>query len=164
MLDHLLKSSRVKTKSLFNQLLSECEAGAKLLAAFEQIAGKLSCADSQILFHKGDPGSCVYLVRRGEVDLILSLSSTRALGFRAKAGSLIGLPAAFSRDRYSMTAVAYRGAELGVMSGEMFREMVASDPQLSLDVLRILAAETHAARIAITDAGMKQRRRVSTTP
>jgi CRP-like cAMP-binding protein len=103
-------------------------------------------------------------VRAGEVDLILSLSSTRALGFRAKAGSLIGLPAAFSGDPYSMTAVAYRGAELGVMGRKEFCRMVASDSQLSLEVLRILATETRAARIAITDAGMKLRRRTRAGP
>jgi CRP-like cAMP-binding protein len=144
---------------MFDQLLSECEVDTRLLTAFKQNSEKYSCMDNQILFHKGEQGSRVYLVRAGEVDLFLSLSSTRALGFRAKAGSLIGLPAAFSGDPYSMTAVAYRGAQLRVMSREKFCEIVASDRQLSLDVLRILAAETHAARVAITDAGMKRRRR-----
>jgi CRP-like cAMP-binding protein len=159
MVSQLPPSSKRSKGSLFREPLSECEAGIKLLAAFERRARKFSCMEDQILFYKGEPGKFVYFVRAGEVDLILSLSSTRAVGFRGKAGSLIGLPAAFSRGQYSMTAVAYRGAELKVMAREDFCDMVASDSQLSIDVLRILAAETHAARIAILDAGMKRRRR-----
>ena len=51
-----------------------------------------------------------------------------------------------------MTAVARKGSELGVMSRERFCDMLASDPAFSRDVLRILAAETRAARIAMVEA------------
>jgi hypothetical protein len=54
-----------------------------------------------------------------------------------------------------MTAMAWKGAELRVMSRERFCDMIAANPALSLDVLRILAAETRAARIAIAESGIK---------
>ena len=42
--------------------------------------------------------------------------------------------------------------------------MIASNPQFSLDVLRILAAETRAARIAISDAETTRHGKVAATP
>ncbi len=139
--------------------VSECKAGPELIAAFEKSAIKVVCSDVQTLFMKGEPGKCVYLVLTGEIGLVLPLSSTDEMRFRARSGSLVGLPAAFSNGPYSMTAIVWKGAELAVMSRDRFCDMVASSPALSRDVLRILAAETRAARIAIVDAGIGRRRR-----
>ena len=100
----------------------------------------------------------VYLVRSGEVGLMLPLTSTGCVGFHAKTGSLVGLPAAFSQEPYSMTAIAWEGSEVAAMGRDRFCDLVASNPALSLDVLRILAAETRAARIAIVQARAKSLR------
>jgi len=43
------------------------------------------------------------------------------------------------------------------MSRERFSDLIASDHALSLDVLKILAAETRVARVAIVEAGAKRR-------
>jgi CRP-like cAMP-binding protein len=69
----------------------------------------------------------VYLVLAGEVGLLLPVSSTHAFAFRATKGLLVGFPAAFSDEPYSMTAVACNSAELGVMSSEKFCKMIASN-------------------------------------
>ena len=139
--------------------LYECKASPDLIAEFEKRAIKVVCSDDQVLFNKGEPGACVYLVLAGEVGLLLPLSTIDGMGFRARSGSLVGLPAAFSNESYSMTAIAWKGAEFAVMSRDKFCDMIASNPAFSLDVLRILAAETRAARIAIVDAGMERRSR-----
>jgi CRP-like cAMP-binding protein len=52
-----------------------------------------------------------------------------------------------------MTALVKEGSEIAEMSAADFRRMVQADPALYLSVLRILAAETRSARIAILNAG-----------
>jgi len=138
-------------------LLSESTASPAFLEAFNRKPVPISCKENEVLFRIGEPGTSVYLVRSGEVGLVLPVSDLNGIGFRAKAGSLVGLPAAFSNEGYSMTAIAWQGSEVFVMSRERFCDLIASDHSLSLDVLKILAAETRAARIAIVEASAKRR-------
>ena len=136
--------------------LSECTVSPELSAAFRRKAVVVTCNDNEVLFRAGEPGNSVYLIISGEVGLLLSAHGTRGIGFRAKPGSLVGLPAAFSNEPYSMTAIAWKGSEIAVMSRDRFCELIASNGSFSLDVLQILAAETRAARIAIVEAGAKR--------
>lgn len=134
--------------------LYECKASPDLMATFEKGAVKILCSANEVLFNYGEPGKCVYLVVAGDVDLFLPLSSGQdEMAFRAQPGSFVGLPAAFSNEPYSMTAKAREGAQVAVMGRDKFCNLIASSPALALDVLRILAAETRAARIAIVEAG-----------
>ena len=91
---------------------------------------------------------------------MLRLTSMDGLAFRASSCGFVELPSAFSNEPYSMAAIAWKGAELAVMSRDKFVDMIATNPALSLDVLKILAAETRAARMAIAEAGMSNRRHI----
>ena len=157
MLDSLRISKRDFDAIAAELSLSECTASPEFLSAFNKRAVQVSCNDDEVLFRIGELGTGVYLVRSGQVGLILPVSSTDGIGFRAETGSLIGLPAAFSNEPYSMTAIAWKGSEIAVMSRDRFCDLIASDHALSLDVLKILAAETRAARVAIVEAGAKRR-------
>lgn len=137
----------------------ECKPSRQLVEAFEKGSIRVVCSDAQVLFNAGESGSGVYFVDAGKVRLMLPLTSMDGMGFSAQAGSFVGLPAAFGDEAYSMTAVAQKGAELLVMSREKFCALIASSPALALDVLKILAAETRAARIAIVESGVRHRRR-----
>jgi len=137
--------------------LSEFMGCPEFLAAFNKKAVAVKCTADEVLFQTGEPGNSVYLVRSGEVGLILPVGDKDGIGFRAKPGSLVGLPAAFSSERYSMTAIAWKGSEVSVMSRDRFCDLIASSPALSLNVLKILAAETRAARVAIVEASAKRR-------
>ena len=153
MLDSLPISKREFDEIAIDIDLSDCNGSPELVAAFTRKAVAVSCTEDAVLFRIGEPGASVYLVRSGEVGLLLPIAPKRGIGFRAKAGSLVGLPAAFSNEPYSMTAIAWKGSEVAVMSRDRFCELVASDSALSLDVLKILAAETRAARVAIMETG-----------
>jgi CRP-like cAMP-binding protein len=98
----------------------------------------------------GEAAASVYLILKGEIELLLEDS---AIGFRAGGGSLIGIPAAYSKEPHSLTATASSDLEVAVMKRDHFCQMVASKPSFSLDVLTILAAETRAARIALRTLG-----------
>ena len=158
MLDSVPNTTQDFSEVAVDGSLYDCKASADLIAAFEKRAIKVICSENQVLFSNGEPGRCVYLVLAGEVDLFLPLTSMDRMGFRAQSGSFVGLPAAFSNEPYSMTAVARKGAEFAMMSRDRFLDLIATNPTLSLDVLRILAAETRAARIAIVEAGIGRRR------
>ena len=84
---------------------------------------------------------------------MLPLAEGSAIGFHAGSGSLIGLPAAFTGEPYSTTAVALTKLEMAVMEPDKFCRMVESSPLISLEVLRILAGETRAVRLAIQALG-----------
>jgi CRP/FNR family transcriptional regulator, cyclic AMP receptor protein len=141
-------------------MLYECKASPELIAAFEKRAIKILSSGGEVLFNNGEPGKCVYLVLAGQIDLFLPLSSKEGIGFRAQTGAFVGLPAALSNEVYSMTAIARKGAKIAVMSRDKLCDLVAADPVLAFDVLRILAAETRAARITIVEAEIGRRKQV----
>ena len=143
--------------------LYECEASPDLIAAFDKRAVKVTCSETEVLFSRGEPGSYVYHVRTGAVTLTLPIANNHVITFRAESDSLIGLPAAFSNQPYSMSAIAMRGSEVAMMGRDKFCDLIANNPALSLDVLKILAAETRAARVAIVETGMKRRGVVQST-
>ena len=152
------------TNDTFNEAAAEesfyrRKPSPELIAAFENRAIKVICSENQVLFSHGEPARCVYLVLNGEVRMLLPLTPMDGMGFHAESGSFIGLPAAFSNEPYTMTAIACKGTEVAVMSREKFCDLTATSPALSLDVLKILAAETRAARIAIVEAGLGRRSR-----
>lgn len=138
--------------------LSDNKATPELIAEFSQRTTKLVCTRKLVLFERGEPAKQVYLIRSGKVELTMPITSGEAMGFRAAVGSIVGLPAAFSNEPYSLTALAYKGAELEEMDRRQFWEMLISKPALSLDVLKILTSETRSARIAIVDVRSKHRR------
>jgi len=159
MLDSLPTMKRDFSEVAADCSLYDCKASPQLIAAFEKRAVKVVWSENEVLFNSGEPGKCVYLVLAGEVGLFLPLSSMDGMGFRANPGAFVGLPAAFSNEPYSMTATARKGAEVAVMSRDKFCDLVAADNVLALDVLRILAAETRAARITIVEAEIGRRKR-----
>jgi len=115
MLGHLPLTKEKYDAMAVEPSLSECTASPEFLSAFNKRAVQVSCNDDEVLFRIGELGTGVYLVRSGQVGLILPVSSTDGIGFRAETGSLIGLPAAFSNEPYSMTAIAWKGSEIAVM-------------------------------------------------
>lgn len=148
-----------KTELALESALSEHQATAALTAEFRKRGTTLSFTEEETLFRQGDEPQSVYLVLSGQVELTMPVSRTQAMGFRAIAGSLVGLPAAFGNRAYSMTATVRRGAELVRINRQQLGEMLGEMPILALDVLRILAAETRSARIAIVDVSAGHRRR-----
>ena len=152
-----LPTFRKDSEPAIGGLLYESKASADLVAEFEKRGIKVICSDAQVLFNDGEPGTSVYLVLSGEVRLVLPLTSGDGMVFVARSGSFVGLPAAFSHQPYSMTAIANEGAKVAVMSRDKFCDLIATSSMLSLDVLRILAAETRSARIAIVEAGFGRR-------
>jgi CRP-like cAMP-binding protein len=163
----MLNSSRIAEQDNIRidavESLYDCKASPELVAAFEKRAIKVTCRENEVLFRDGEPGEAVYLILAGEIKLSLPITPRDGMCFRAQSGSFIGLPAAFSNEPYSMGAVARKDTEVAVMSRDKFCDLVAGDPVLALDVLRILAAETRAARITIAEGSIRRGSQNKTT-
>jgi CRP-like cAMP-binding protein len=101
------------------------------------------------LFREGDAPKGIYFLRKGNVELTIQSAGRVVMFARAEAGSLLGLPSTVSNGPYSMTATACLGAEIGHLSCEDFLELIASRPELSLEVVQILAAELRSVRQAL---------------
>ena len=158
MLDSLATIESGLSRAAVDSSLYDCKASPELIAAFARKAIRTVYAQDDVLFNSGEPGKFVYLVLAGEVSLFLPLNSMDGLGFHACSGAFVGLPAAFSNEPYSMTAIARKGAEVAIVGRDKFCDLVAADPVFALDVLRILAAETRAARITIVEAEIGRRK------
>ena len=91
MLESLPNSKRDFSEIAVDGTLHECKASLDLIAAFEGSAIKIICSENQVLFSNGESGQCVYSVLAGEVGLFLPLTSMDGMGFRAQAGSFVGL-------------------------------------------------------------------------
>ena len=112
---------------------------AGLWNALQAIASDKLVLPGTTLFHQGTAARGLFLVYSGEIRLSVSEQST---GFRvAGSGSVLGLPALFSGEPYSLTAVAISEAEVGFISREAARELFQSHVELCLAAAGVLAGE-----------------------
>lgn len=111
----------------------------------------LSVPADGILFREGAAPNGVFFVRSGSVTLTMRLASRKILRARAEAGSLLGLPSTVSGKPYSMSAKACSEAEVEHLSRDSYRELMQSRPDLSINVVKILANEVRAVRQALAE-------------
>jgi CRP-like cAMP-binding protein len=102
-----------------------------------------------ILFRQGQLGDCIYFVKWGEVTLTM-LAGNKEIRIRAGRGSLLGLPAVFGNQPYTMTAKATWDAEIVKLSSNAFTELLNEEPRMKETVLQVLAGEVRAIRQAFS--------------
>jgi CRP-like cAMP-binding protein len=103
-----------------------------------------------VLFHQGDAPQSVFLLKTGEVDLImLSSEDEPVMMARAAAGAVLGLSALFSHKPYAMTAKARTDVEIYAIQEAQFNKLMERNPRAALQALQVLAAETHLALEAL---------------
>lgn len=102
-----------------------------------------------ILFRQGQRGDCLYFVKWGEVALTM-LAGNKEIRIRAGKGSLLGLPAVFGNQPYTMTAKATWDAEIFKLYSDAFRELLNEEPRMKEIVLQVLAGEVRAIRQAFS--------------
>ena len=102
-----------------------------------------------ILFRQGQRGDCLYFVKWGEVTLTM-LAGNKEIRIRAGKGSLLGLPAVFGNQPYTMTAKASWDAEVFKLGSIAFTELLNKEPRMQENVLQVLAGEVRAIRQAFS--------------
>jgi len=100
------------------------------------------------LFRVGDEVTGVFLLQEGEVQLG-NACDERVYGSRVvSAGAVIGLPATLSGLPYSLTAQVTRDAQLVFVPRAVMVRLLKDDPDLSLEVMRLLSEEINIMRAA----------------
>jgi len=127
-------------------------AEKELVEALGKLSLPVVCDEDRVLFLQGQMPSGLFLLREGKATLTMeSPTGGVVMSITAMTGSVLGLPALIGNEPYTLTAMAYKGAELGYVSHEDFSSLMLSDPTLALRVLRVLAAEVRTARHAISE-------------
>jgi CRP-like cAMP-binding protein len=125
-------------------------ADPELIRALAARATPVPCDADIILFKQDDPPVGVYILHQGQASLSMKSQEGRSiLSVRALPGSLIGLPGVIGNQPYSLTAAARAGAQVSFVTSADFFALMQSDPQLSLKMLQVLAAEVRSARLAL---------------
>ncbi len=110
-----------------------------------------------VLFHAGSPTRGAFLIRNGQVRLSLdgagALFPTRTLG----PGTVIGLPATFSGEPYSLTAEAAKNCNLDFIPRRKLLNLLRRNPEVGCQIVRILSEEIfqmrNVARFPASSAG-----------
>ena len=126
-------------------------ADLELLSALEQQSVLIPCPEDRVLFSQGDPSTGLYILHAGSGRLIMTTALDEPIvDIEVSAGTLLGLPGVIGNQPYSLTARADRGADVRYISREKFSDLMLREPSLSLQVLRVLAAEVRTARVALS--------------
>jgi CRP-like cAMP-binding protein len=128
-------------------------ADHRLIQALEERAQPIPCGDGCTLFHQGEAPTGLYILVSGEAALVMkSPLGTAVMCHRAKAGSLLGLPAIIADEPYTLTAMARQGSEVKFITRGDYEDIMRAQPSLALLVLQVLANEVRAARRALSEA------------
>jgi CRP/FNR family transcriptional regulator, cyclic AMP receptor protein len=92
-------------------------------------------AAGQLVFAAGDPGSTMYVVKEGEVEIRLGDIVLEIAG----PGSAVGEMALIDREPRSATVVAHTDCELVVIDQRRFQFLVQQTPYFSLEVMQVMA-------------------------
>jgi CRP-like cAMP-binding protein len=110
------------------------------LDALAQVAHTRRLAAREVLFHKGDPGSQVYVVVRGRLRIYAqSADGTDVVFGIMDPGEVCGEMALLAGGLRTATAVAIEATELLGLDRRDFLALLRSRPQLSIRLLQVLA-------------------------
>lgn len=136
--------------------MSDLIAPPELRSELNRIASVLYKKRGTTLFRRGDPGSGVFLIRTGKVNLRLDgktrLYPPRTLG----EGAILGLPATLSGGAYSLAAEVSEDAALGFVSREDFLALLARESNLCLATMRLLGKEIASIRSTLVSHKRKK--------
>ena len=99
-----------------------------------------------VLFRTGQPCRGAFLLRSGQVELSLERAShlypARVMG----AGAVIGLPAAFSGEPYSLAAQTKTACRLDFIPRGELLDILRRNPKAGFDIVRMLSEEIYEMR------------------
>ena len=127
-------------------------ADPELIEALEKQSVSIPCSGGRVLFRQGAHPAGLYILSRGETTLTMTApNGEEVMPVQAPAGSLLGLPGLIGDEPYTLTAIAHKDAQLRCVTRDDFTVMMQTNPQLSLKILQVLAAEVRSARRALSN-------------
>ncbi|HZT08457.1 MAG TPA: Crp/Fnr family transcriptional regulator [Chloroflexota bacterium] len=106
----------------------------------ESGAQKRSFRRGEVIFHKGDPGTSMYLIVEGQVKIVLpSDTGDEALLGVLDVGDFFGELSLIDGQPRSATIVATEPTDTIVLHRDEFLRVIRANPNVAIDMLRVLA-------------------------
>jgi CRP/FNR family cyclic AMP-dependent transcriptional regulator len=96
---------------------------------FEEIAA------GQHIFTAGQPGDAMYVVKEGEIEVVVNGKIVDTVG----PGGIIGEMALIDKQPRSATAVAKTDCKLVSVNEQRFQRLVQQTPHFAIQVMRVMA-------------------------
>ncbi len=113
-------------------------------------------APGTVLFQEGDPGTEVYVVQTGKVRITKRVFRTDVVVEDLGKGDFCGELALVMKTTRPGTAVVVEEAQLLVIPADQFEEMVSSNPAITLQMLKRLAARLTRAQFRLSNFALRQ--------
>jgi CRP-like cAMP-binding protein len=107
----------------------------------ESVATLVRKPKGTFLFRTGQPCRGAFLIRRGQVELSLEGASHLYAARLVGAGGLIGLPAAFSGEPYSLTAETKSMCDLDFIPRGKLLDILRRNPRFGFEIVKLLSEE-----------------------
>ena len=125
-------------------------ADPDLIQALDARSTPVPCELDRVLFRQGDPSEGLYIFHQGMATVsMVSENGNSLFAVQALPGSLLGLPGLIGNQPYSLSVTAAAGSQVSFVSRDQFTALMQAEPQLSLKILQVLAAEVRSARKAL---------------
>jgi len=99
------------------------------------VGSNLSVPAGQVIFAKGDPGQCMYIVQSGAIEILIGDKVVETLG----ANEALGFMTMIDRQPRSSTARAKEPCELSLLDERKFQFMVDEVPNFAFYIMGVLA-------------------------
>jgi CRP-like cAMP-binding protein len=106
----------------------------------------LSFHPGSIVFNKGDPGQCMYIVQSGVIEMMIGDKVIEVVG----PNEAIGFMSMIDAAPRSSTARVKEACELSVIDARTFRFMVDEVPNFALYIMGVLARRIRGMGAAMT--------------
>ena len=95
-----------------------------------------------VLFRRGEPAFGIFVIKTGSVSLRLEADDETVIIDRiAGPQSVVGLPAALSGSRYSLSAVVREESEVTHVNNQSLFDLIKSDSSVGIEIMRALGDE-----------------------
>lgn len=100
------------------------------------------------LFHEGEPGDVMYVLIRGEAEIVMAGLPMEL----CKSGDIVGELAMVDGSIRSATVVAHTDCEFAVIDKKRFEFLVDEAPRFAIDVMRVMADRLKQCNLRLIEA------------
>jgi len=129
----------------------------KVRRQLQAIATPVLKEKGTVLFRLGQPCRGAFLIRSGQVELSLDTVSGLYPARTVGSGFIVGLPATFSGEPYSLTAEAKSKCCLEFISRQKLLSLLEQNPDAGFQILRLLSEEIFHIRKVVKNGSRSSR-------
>lgn len=144
-------------KSFWGPSMSKRTLPLEVRRQLQAIATPLLKDKGTVLFRLGQPCRGPFLIRSGQVQLSLDTASCLYPARTVGSGFIVGLPATFSGEPYSLTAEAKTRCRLGFIPRQKLLTLLHQNPDAGFQILRLLSEEIFHIRKVVKNGGRGNR-------